>query len=173
MRRCWALVAAGLLYADCRSGPDSPSELTPTPQPPIFDVQLVSTTPSSGATLDLASPNDTPVSLSVTFSVTVPPSQAGDYLWVTAVQTLNLYPPADYPIPVVTTSPTQTIALAVGTQIVTMTTFHTTNGLCDQVRAHPILVGTSASLDIQLKTATSITPFFGKQFPTTFGLRCL
>ncbi len=123
--------------------------------------------------LDLASPNDTPVSLSVTFSVTVPPGQAGDYLWVTAVQTINLYPPIDYPVPVVTTSPIQVVTLAVGTQIVTMARFHTTNGLCDRVPVHPIQVGSSASLDIQLKTATSLTPFFGKQFPTTFGLRCL
>jgi hypothetical protein len=122
--------------------------------------------------LDLASPNDTPVSLSVSFSVTVPPGDAGDYLWITAVQTLNLYG-VDYLVPVVTTSPVQVVTLAAGTQTVTMGTFHTTNGLCDQVRAHPVLVGTSTSLDVQLKTATALTPFFGKRFPTTFGLRCL
>jgi hypothetical protein len=53
-----------------------------------------------------------------------------------------------------------------------MSSFHTTNGLCDQVRVHPLMVGTSSSLDIQLKTAAFSTPFFGKQFPVRFQLRC-
>jgi len=169
-RRSRALIAIGLLHAACGSDSSVPSAPT-QPSTPTFDVQLAGSTPSSGATLDVASPNDTPVSLSVTFSVTVPPGEAGDYLWITAVQTNNLYG-VDYLVPVVTTSPTQVVRLAAGTQTVTMAAFHTTNALCDGVPVHPFLVGTSTSLDVQLKTAT-FAPFFGKRFATVFGLRCV
>jgi hypothetical protein len=114
----------------------------------------------------------TPVSLSVTFSVTVPPGEAGDYLWVTAVEVSDgfggIYPGGIYPV--VTTLPTQVVTLVEGTQNVTMEAFHTTNGVCYAV--HSIHLGMSASLDIQLRTA-AFAPFFGKRFPITFALYCV
>ena len=152
----------------CGAAPAAPS--APVPSPPSFDVQLVSSAPPAGATLELASPNDTPVSLSVTFAVTVPPSQAGNYFWTTAVQAPQP-PGTGFVVPVVTTSPFQPVTLVAGAQNITMQTFHTTNAVCYTVNEMPAM---STSLDIEIKTLASFgaAAFFGKKFPATFALRC-
>ncbi len=152
----------------CGSAPAPPS--APVTSPPTFDVHFVSSTPPAGATLDLASPNNTPVALSITFSVTVPPSQAGNYFWTTAVQAPQP-PGTGFVVPVVTTSPFQPVTLGAGTQNITVQTFHTTNAVCYTPKDMP---GMSTSLDIEIKALASFgaTPFFGKVFPVTFGLRC-
>ena len=166
-------VAVGLIVVvlgldACGSAPAAPS--APVVSPPTFDVQLVSSAPPAGATLDLASPNNTPVSLSVSFSVTVPPSQAGNYFWTTAVQAAQP-PGTGFVVPVVTTSPFQPVTLVAGTQNITMQAFHTTNAVCYTANDMP---GVSTSLDIEIKTLASFgaTPFFGKKFGASFGLRC-
>jgi len=162
------LIAVVLGLDACGSAPAAPS--APGPTPVTFDVQLVSSAPPAGATLDLASPNDTPVSLSVTFSVTVPPSQPGNYFWTTAVQAPQP-PGTGFVVPVVTTSPLQPVTLVAGTQSITMQAFHTTNAVCYTANDRPAM---STSLDIEIKTLASFgaTPFFGKKFPATFALRC-
>jgi len=154
--------------AACGSGPAAPS--APVPSPSSFDVLLVNSAPPAGATLELARPNDTPVSLSVIFSVTVPPSQAGNYFWTTAMQAPQP-PGTGFVVPVVTTSPFQPVTLVAGTQNVTMQTFHTTNAVCYAANEMPAM---STSLDIEIKTLASYgaAPFFGKKFPVTFALHC-
>jgi hypothetical protein len=70
MTRCpVGLIAVVFLLPACGSGPATPS--VPLPSPASFDVQVASTTPPNGGTLELIQPI-TPVSLSVTFAVTVP-----------------------------------------------------------------------------------------------------
>ena len=162
------LIAVVLGLDACGSAPAAPS--APVTPPPVFDVELVSSVPPAGATLDIASPNDTPVALSVTFAVTVPPGQAGNYFWTTAVQA-SQPPGSGFVVPVVTTSPFQPVTLVAGTQSITMQAFHTTNAVCYSARDSPSM---STSLDIEIKSRASFgaTPFYGKVFPATFGLRC-
>jgi hypothetical protein len=135
-----------------------------------FDVQLASSVPAGGGTLELASPNDTPVPLTVSFSVTVPPAQAGAYFWTTAVQA-GQPPGTGFVTPVVTTRPFEPVTLAAGTQNVSFAAFHTTNAVCYTASDRPPM---STSLDIELKTTASFgaPAFFGKKFPVTFVLHC-
>ena len=162
------LTTGALLISACGSSPSAPP--APVTLPQSFDVQLVSSAPAAGGTLELAPPNDTPVSLSVTFSVTVPPAQAGTYFWTTAVQAPQP-PGTGFVVPVVTTTPFQEVTLGAGTQTLSMTTFHTTNAVCYSPTDMPPV---STSLDIEIKTLAAVgaAPFFGKKFPVTFALRC-
>ena len=159
------LTAALTAISACGSSAAAPP--TPVASPPSFDVQLVSSVPAAGGTLDLASPNDTPVSLTVNFSVTVPPAQAGTYYWITAVRA-GQPPGTGFVVPVVTTRPFESVTLAAGTQNVSTPMFHTTNAICYTPLNPPM----STSLDIEIKTLVGATPFFGKRFPVTFVLRC-
>jgi len=104
------LTGLALAISACGSSPAAP--VAPAASPPTFDVLLVSSVPATGGTLDLASPNDTPVSLSVIFSVTVPPGQAGTCFWTTAVQAPQA-PGTGFVVPVVTTRPFQQVTLDV------------------------------------------------------------
>ena len=162
------LALAWMALAACGSDPVTPP--APSPSPVAFDVQLASSVPAAGGTLELASPNDTPVALAVTFSVTVPPSQAGAYFWTTAVQA-GQPPNTGFIVPVVTTRPFVPVTLSAGTQNVSFGEFHTTNAVCSNANSRPTV---STSLDIEIKTLASFgaAPFFGKRFPVTFALRC-
>ena len=142
----------------------------PSPSPVTFDVQLASSVPASGGTLELASPNDTPVSLALRFSVTVPPGRAGNYLWTVAVQAAQP-PGTGFVVPVVTTRAFEPVALIEGTNTVSLSDFHTTNAVCSTASDRPDM---STSLDMDIRTVASPggQAFFGKRFPVTFVLRC-
>jgi hypothetical protein len=115
----------------------------------------------------LARTNNEPVSLSVTFSVSVPEGQGGTYSWNTAVQ-------ADFPpvVPVVTTA-FRPVTLVPGVQNVTITQFHTTNAFC----TNPLSARASSSLDVDIRAATASlaqggAQVLGKQFNVSFALQC-
>jgi len=165
---CGTLVIAAM--SGCGSNPIFQPSPSPTPSPVVFDVQYTASTPASGGTLDLSAPNETPVALSVTFSVSVPPGQGGTYYWTTAIQAMQP-PAAGVVVPVVRNKPLQPMTLAAGTQSVTISEFYTTNAVCYTPADRP---ASSLSLDIQLKTVQSYDApaVFGKQYPVTFSLRC-
>lgn len=142
----------------------------PSPSPVTFDVQLASSLPAGGGTLELASPNDTAVVLTLNFSVTVPAAQAGAYFWTTAVEA-GQPPGTGSVVPVVTSRPFEPVTLVGGPQTVTFSAFHTTNAVCSSANTLPTM---STSLDIELKTTASFgaPAFFGKRFPVTFVLHC-
>ena len=120
--------------------------------------------------LELASPNDTPVSLALRFSVTVPPGRAGNYFWTVAVQAAQP-PGAGFVVPVVTTRAFEPVALIEGTNTVSLSDFHTTNAVCSTASDRPDM---STSLDMDIRTVASPggQAFFGKRFPVTFVLHC-
>ena len=142
----------------------------PSPSPVTFDVQLASSVPAAGGTLELASPNDTPVSLALRFSVTVPPGRAGAYFWTVAVQA-NQPPGQGFVVPVVTTRAFEPVTLIEGTNTVSLSAFHTTNAVCYPAVERPDM---STSLDLDIRTVSSPggQAFFGKKFPVTFVLHC-
>lgn len=139
--------------------------------PQTFDVSFGSSSPAAGGTLLLAAPNDTPVMLSITLSVSAPAAQAGTYNWNTVVQAVQ--PPGSPIVPVVT-SGFQAVTLAAGVQNITLTQFHTTNAICsDPDRS--ARVSTSVDIDVRLPSAgvgQQGNQVLGKQFNVTYALQC-
>ncbi len=161
-----ACVFACAGFASCGgSSPMPTAQPSPSPTAPKFDAVFVGSTPAPGGVLLLSPPNDTPVALSVTFSVTVPQGQAGYYAWTTAIQAAHPVG-SGYIVPVVT-SAAQFVTLAAGTQTITFTSFHTTNAICSGGSSPPA----SLSLDIEVRGAAP-DPVLGKKFDVTHGLKC-
>ncbi len=146
---------------------------TPTPAPQYWDVSFVGSEPPANGTLQLSAPNNTPVSLSVTFMVTVPRGQAGTYNWNTVLQ-MDLFADPAFISPGVTTG-FQPVALQEGIQLITVTGFHTTNTTCYQPADMP---ATNESLDIDIREegasqARNRPQVVGKRFDVTYALSCV
>jgi hypothetical protein len=171
MRRA-VVAAACLAIAACGGeGPATPPlGPPPTADPSLFEVQLVSVAPAAGAALQLSAPNNTPVTLQATFSITVGTGRPGTYYWTTAVQAADPLSQGRL-MPVVTTAPHVPVALAPGSQTLVFSSFHTTNAVCYAGRPYAPV---SASLDIEVKTSPSFSgpAFYGRQFPVSHALAC-
>lgn len=170
LRRLVASAAATLALACGGSSGSGPAPASPS-GPLSFDATFASSSPAPGGTLLLGAPNDTPVSLSVTFSVSVPVGKAGSYNWNTAVQAVQ---PPDSPIVPVVTSAFRPVNLAAGIQTVTLSDFHTTNAICyDRSRS----ASASTTLDIDVRTPSAGVgqagaQVLGKQFSVVYVLQC-
>lgn len=146
--------------------PVSATEIT------AFEVALVSTTPASGAPLVITPPNDRPVSLSVTFSVSVPRGRSGTYVWNTAVQAEQ---PLGFAILPIATTTFRQVPLVEGVQLVTLAGFQSTNAICIQLER---TAASTTSLDVDIRPpgwlpAQGGTQVVGKKFPVTFRITCV
>jgi hypothetical protein len=140
--------------------------------PQAFDVSYVRSAPAAGGTLLLRGPNDSPVSLSVTFSVAVPSGQQGTYQWNTALQAGHPVG-TGFVVPVVNTG-FQQVTVGSGVQEITLTRFRTTNAVCVDARSPSVTL----SLDVDVRKGDAslgqqAPQVLGKQFGVTWTLECL
>jgi len=169
-------VGLATLSGGCNDGTGATSPTppaTPSPPPQEWDVSFVESDPPANGVLQLSAPNNTPVSLSVTFSVMVPEGQAGNYNWNTVLQ-VDLFGDPAFISPGVTTA-FQLISLEEGTQLVTIDDFHTTNTTCYNPDTMP---ATNESLDIDIrKEGASLgqnrPQVYGKRFDVSYTLSCV
>lgn len=173
LRRSVAVAATVACTAGCGGTYEDGGGLTPiTPAgPQSFDVTFVRSAPAAGGTLMLSGPNDTPVSLSVTFSVAVPSGQQGTYQWNTALQAAHPVG-TGFVVPVVNTA-FQRVTLGTGVQEVTITGFRTTNAIC----IDPRTPAATLTLDVDVRTGDAslqqqAPQVLGKQFNVTYALQC-
>jgi hypothetical protein len=156
----------------CGGSSGSPAA-APTPPiwPPDFDVTFGGSSPPPGGTLVLTPPNNTPVALSVTFSVSVPLSYAGTVNWNTAVQAVQ---PLGWTIVPVVTSAFRPVTLAPGVHTLTLTDFHTTNAICYNLD-ESARVSTSLDIDVRDPSAgvrQRGSQLLGKRFEVAYTLEC-
>ena len=131
--------------------PVSATEIT------AFEVALVSTTPASGTPLVITPPNDRPVSLSVTFSVSVPRGRSGTYVWNTAVQAEQ---PLGFAILPIATTTFRQVPLVEGVQLVTLAGFQSTNAICVQLER---TAASTTSLDVDIRALGGCRPRAGRR----------
>jgi hypothetical protein len=164
-----------ILAVGCGGGDGSPAS-PPSPSPPsipsAWDAEIVRATPAAGEILSVAAPNETPVSLEVVFSVSVPAGESGTYNWNTVLQAVNP-PNSSFVDPVVTTG-FQPVALEPGVREITVSAFKTTNAVCYNLMSTP---AETLSLDIDVRApgssqAQMAPQVMGKSFPVTWPLRC-
>jgi hypothetical protein len=167
--RHWLIGLSVPLALACQGGSGGMAPTSPV-GPQTFDVSFVDSSPAPGGTLQLVPPNNTPVALSITFSVSVPAAQAGTYNWNTAVQA---QPPGSPVVPIVT-SAFHPVTLAAGVQNIMLTQFHTTNAICyDADRSAK--VSTSVDIDVRLPSAGVLqmgSQVLGKRFNVAYTLQC-
>jgi len=171
-RPAWAPLALVALLGACGGGYSSPPPTAPpSSQPSAFDVSFVGSTPAPGSPLRLSGPNDTPVALSVTFSVSVPAGRQGAHQWNTAVQAEQ---PAGtgFFVPIATTA-FRSVTLEAGVHELVVSDFHTTNAICIDLRRPTQTLG----LDIDVRAAGASLgqggpQVLGKRFEVTWPVEC-